>query len=600
MELNDSSQSSISTNDSFMNIFTCGDNNYCDLIPFNEDQISFNEGAPFLDNKLKWTYYFYDGIDKEKAEKIKQAIEAKIAMKIENENNNVVICAIKDQIDQSKILFDELKTISPKHFKPIMVFISNDEKITQDSLRNLIRKEKYDYDIRFVYHVKHFKKELVTRLLKICSLYNQLGDEFIISNQQFTLISSQFPNNINIMLIGSPGCGKSTFMNKVFAEQRSLVRPGMSVTKRIISYHHKTYPLILYDTPGFENPEGQNELMALINKQLEQSRQKNYDLIHLILYFINAATRPFKQEDIDFLKKLSELKIPLMFIISHCNSEKESQDKKQELEKILNDNKIHHDLYMITPMNLIEPTQGFKLLFKSLYNTFNINHRIKDDTLDSKFESGNINGVINTLKSSIFFNCVHNENDLINRSSNKANEAIASFTTSELMRYLFSGITSHFNFTYDYELLLLIDISRCYGIDMTENEAMTLLDQWDLIQIMSLLSDGKISNLDGMEQTFEFTKQMEGFQKMDKEMFEIIYNHASPVLIKWFPKVVSNITRFKKYAIGLAMLGYKAKTYCQLQRANKNNYVDLIKKSVECYHKGIEALKLISEDKRFK
>lgn len=582
-----------------MNIFMCGDEDYLDLKLIKKSKVSFNTGTPYINKRIGWKYYCYEGIEKEKAESIAKIIGDKIP---KYDYNNVVLCTIKEKIGKSKILFEELFKIKPQNYQPVIVFISENPNITNQALKKEIIEisNKNNTAIEKVYLVKHNYHETFKRLLKIFSLYNQLGDEFTFAYQPFTILESKFSNNINIMLIGSPGCGKSTFLNKVFNEQRSLVHPGKSVTKQIIAYHHKKYPLKFFDTPGFENKANQNELMNLINKQLEQSRHKNYDLMHLMLYFINADTRPFKKEDICFLQQLLKLDIPLMFIISHCNHDNKSKDNKQQLQSILKSNNINNNWYLITPMNLIHPINGYQTLFMSLYNKFNNDYQINKVTLKPKFDNNNVEGIIDSLQSSLFFNCINNLADLINRSSNQANDAIASFTKKEFQYYLFSVITSHFDFSYDNEVSLVIELSRCYGLTITQDDAMKLLDEWDLIGIIGHMNDDEISALDGLEQTFEFVKQINGFDKIDKEMFEIIYNNASPIFNNSFQRCISYISGFKKYAIGFALLGYKAKTYCLNQSANKNSYVNMVKEGVDCYNKGIEAFRLIAEDPKMK
>ena len=65
---------------------------------------------------------------------------------------------------------------------------------------------------------------LNTILFRFCSYYNELGDKIIVcpKNQEFpieyNLIEGEYNSYLNIFCLGRTGCGKSTFLNKLFKE----------------------------------------------------------------------------------------------------------------------------------------------------------------------------------------------------------------------------------------------------------------------------------------------------------------------------------------------------------------------------------------------
>ena len=66
-------------------------------------------------------------------------------------------------------------------------------------------------------------------------------------------------NKLNIIVVGKSGVGKSTLINSVFREDLADTGIGRPVTQSIRRIEKKNFPLVIYDTPGFELGKNQQE-----------------------------------------------------------------------------------------------------------------------------------------------------------------------------------------------------------------------------------------------------------------------------------------------------------------------------------------------------
>lgn len=57
---------------------------------------------------------------------------------------------------------------------------------------------------------------------------------------------------LNIVVIGKSGVGKSTLINSLFRGNFAETGLGRPVTKEVKKIEKNGYPLVIYDTPGFE------------------------------------------------------------------------------------------------------------------------------------------------------------------------------------------------------------------------------------------------------------------------------------------------------------------------------------------------------------
>jgi len=171
-------------------------------------------------------------------------------------------------------------------------------------------------------------KEFLNCLIRICSYYNELGEQFFIWTKDsekpigYDLIRANFNSYINIFCLGRTGSGKSTFLNNFFKEKKSKQGgTGRSTTTKIVRFGINDCPIKIYDVPGFEDDKTIDKVNCkLIQTTSEMNTDK--DKIHIILYFINnkEETMIYEMEKkiIDTLKKNNK-DVRIIFVSTHSS-----------------------------------------------------------------------------------------------------------------------------------------------------------------------------------------------------------------------------------------------------------------------------------------
>lgn len=146
---------------------------------------------------------------------------------------------------------------------------------------------------------------------------------------------------LNIIVVGKSGVGKSTLINSLFRGNFAETGLGRPVTSEIRKKVKKDYPLVIYDTPGFELSSGQQnkvkeEILDIISKGFA-SKDIN-DAIHCIWYCINVgANRTFDESEIQWLKEFTEenkmTQVPIIVILTQAIPKKKATEMKYLVEK---------------------------------------------------------------------------------------------------------------------------------------------------------------------------------------------------------------------------------------------------------------------------
>lgn len=148
-------------------------------------------------------------------------------------------------------------------------------------------------------------------------------------------------NKLNIVVIGKSGVGKSTLINSMFRGNLAGVGLGRPVTQEIKRYEKRDYPLVIYDTPGFELSSKQqnnvkDEIMELINKGLAL-RDIN-QAIHCIWYCINVGgNRTLDETELMWLRELTEntktSQVPVIVVLTQSCPKKKAEEMKKLVER---------------------------------------------------------------------------------------------------------------------------------------------------------------------------------------------------------------------------------------------------------------------------
>lgn len=157
--------------------------------------------------------------------------------------------------------------------------------------------------------------------------------------------------NLNIIVAGKTGVGKSTLINSVFREKLAETGMGKPVTDHMRKLTKKDYPLSIYDTRGFElGKDAQKEVKReIIDTIKEGIATKDVNkAIHCIWYCINTASNRIEQEEIDWLKDFSRdnqvTQVPVIIVLTQAFSKK----KADEMRKYIMDQNL--DVVQVVPV----------------------------------------------------------------------------------------------------------------------------------------------------------------------------------------------------------------------------------------------------------
>lgn len=289
-------------------------------------------------DKFNWKIEFLNkGITEDNINLINNDIISKLQVK--DECNCILIFLGEGKFEEIKTIILNYLKKTKKIYKPSIILAVDESK------QIYVKNNSSDKNFDIAYYTK---KNYLDIENKINSLYNyfyniddcltnfnSILDEFFEDNENFESkkLESKFKATFNILVIGRPGCGKSTLINLILNEKRAREGIGFSITKLISQYAHKKYPITLTDTPGFENDKDLNKMKKFLcnyNTFFDIGRNK----FHLILYLINTMNeRTFTGLETDLIKYIyTNLKIPIFFICTRARTEEISQNFKEEVK----------------------------------------------------------------------------------------------------------------------------------------------------------------------------------------------------------------------------------------------------------------------------
>lgn len=141
----------------------------------------------------------------------------------------------------------------------------------------------------------------------------------------------------NVIVAGKTGVGKTTLINTIFGDKIEKTGIGEPVTKELKKITTPNFPIVLYDTVGFElNAEQQkrvkDDILSLIKDNKRSGIVDNF--IHCIWYCINANSNRIEQEEIDFIKSLAtESDVPVIIILTQSYG-KNSKEMKSFIDNL--------------------------------------------------------------------------------------------------------------------------------------------------------------------------------------------------------------------------------------------------------------------------
>ena len=308
---------------------------------------------------------------------------------------------------------------------PFIIFVGKEEEIKNlkikidksiKSLKKEIDPNLFKY-CNFNDDIENFLIQLTINLIECASFFNELGDEFkfpkkliddkVMENDLDIFIKSIF--SFNIMVLGRPGVGKSSFINKMINAMICKAGMGGECSSRIIKYLHRIFPITFFDTPGISTEKIVNVILDLIRKKNNELNE-NRSRFHAVFYILdgNNARSFMDYENIMFKCLLEEIKIPVYFILTKLESKKKGDEnlpfmiknfKRVTKDIIINDKykgeSIKNYIFYVNVIG--EHIMGMDKLFSKLYDDFRgyiIDEEINRDNLKRITEKSLI-GLIN-------------------------------------------------------------------------------------------------------------------------------------------------------------------------------------------------------------
>ena len=278
---------------------------------------------------------------------------------LDNDEINIQIDTIRDKFKNNK----NIKKNS--HLKPFLMIISPKTIKLNDFLNSKTFQYKFTLEdfFNFLKEEKEEKNQEISDFIRKLNLlfcfYNELGDEFSFINSDNEEIfiniedNKNITNFINILLLGKTGTGKSTLINLLLEEMKSLEGGnGFSTTsKNIIVYTKKDFPIRFYDVKGIENEKTVENYLKIM-KDLNYNNSITHDSINVIFYFIEYKINGTIIEEMDYklFEELIKFNIPIIFIITKTNHDPE---KKSDDEDVNDDRKNKRDIIKNSIKSLI-------------------------------------------------------------------------------------------------------------------------------------------------------------------------------------------------------------------------------------------------------
>ena len=183
--------------------------------------------------------------------------------------------------------------------------------------------------------------------------------------------------NLNLILIGEVGVGKTIFLNGLLGMKIYQTHKENNKTTEVMIVENKKYHIKIYDTPGF-NIQDLNESKAidLLNKMIEKCSKNTQN--YAVLFFLKNDNIYYTVST--FLKQIIDNIFSYLFILSVEDETKINlNEAKRNLIDIIDGNKIIGITYFNTENKkgidqicdkLINYFQSFQIQMNSKYITY--------------------------------------------------------------------------------------------------------------------------------------------------------------------------------------------------------------------------------------
>ncbi|MFC3848152.1 YcjF family protein [Helicobacter baculiformis] len=300
------------------------------------------------------------------------------------------------------------------------------------------------------------KSEVVLNLEELMSKGFKKAQEFIGKSP----VTSY---NLNILVAGGTGVGKSTLINAVFGEEVAPTGQGEPVTQEIERYTKED--LSIYDTKGLEMKDFTNT-KAQIQNFLDTKRGAMLDeQIHIAWLCIQESGRRIQEGEEELYKMLKAHGIPTILVITKAQQDKD--DKGERFSEVVRSKfqveEAHFErvraLEIEDDEGDIKKIRGIKELINKSRNLLNEAQKLaleRKQQYDSEMQK-------------------KAKEELRQRRKDDAHNAILGYTTAAATIGATPIPFSDFALLLPTQIAMIIHISKIYDLEVSEENAKTLV-----------------------------------------------------------------------------------------------------------------------------
>ena len=478
-----------------------------------------NKSPKFIDNYELYEYsygwqflIFNEGLEEKNLKCIYNRIKADYS---NHTFRDTIICFIDDDsLKNAKKVITYFSKI-PVIYHTFIIFITNNKYITFKVLQEFTESddlgENCEFDARNIdivyYDDKYnFPLPLFNSLFYKSCYFNEVGNELNLPKEKDIDCNNlekrvKKKHCFNILVIGKPGTGKSTFINIMNgAKCAKEGTGGGKVTYNVCQYKVKDTDLVIYDTPGFGQAKELQKVEKFIVKEIEVMKQAK-EKFHCVIYMLNyQEERNFDETEEKLINILLNLNIPFYFVLNKSQKPRETGKKRRKIKDnkkgILEEeknvkfpNKKH--LIKIISVNLkINKTDdcfGLDELFMDLYNFY------KDKKIDLeklKSYNGNTKNSEQLVKECPFFEGLTCREEILDSIVSRCKKEVVAFSAGAAAVGFIPIPMSDWPLLVGIQISMVITIAAEFGKSLEKTEASQIVKNLSKSSAVGILVAG--------------------------------------------------------------------------------------------------------------
>jgi GTP-binding protein Era len=150
-----------------------------------------------------------------------------------------------------------------------------------------------------------------------------------------------------VSILGRPNAGKSTLLNAILGEKVTIVASKPQTTRTVIQgvLTKPESQIIFLDTPGIHKSTN------LFNRRMMQQVRESVDDRDLLLYLVDASSRPDNEEELQAIDLIKSAKTPAFLVLNKIDK---LPSKEALLERIQQYQAIHDGFKAFVPISALK------------------------------------------------------------------------------------------------------------------------------------------------------------------------------------------------------------------------------------------------------